>query len=739
MSNNGASVTTSGLPPPERTKFLHVVMSYDAAEGKYSYQTLDNPALRHQPCSRCDFDETLRAWQALPRSVKQAASRWVDENFSYRAWHLHAALPIQKDVRATRRFLQKAVLGAVANQGTASIMLVFSSTQRFDTAEMRSTSVAGDSVSESSHTHAPMSDGGVSRVELSQTDMEQMREWLTSRGLSTAKIAELESLVVKQKESAAAAAETQSSMPYDQSREDKEHTARELARETTRRQKAEAEGHYQTEATAQAEIRRQGSGSHVRFATADDVAPSTRHQSNATTVASRRSNTYDRVYAEPVFSQPVAYRTSRTHDSLRHGYRDSSPPLYFRRLNERAPKASEIPSDDEWYHYAPRSDSFRRVDNTDYRAESHQSAYGRRDPREPPRGPNPTRTEDEWEHRDRRPQTYRQDYDTTIIDPSSYENRDRGHGSRARSTGYAPTPIVNVHNEVLEDPSRDRFSPPSSSRPVHSNHRHSGGRGHQGGLADERAEELAEIRLEERRARSRSPGRHGTVETYQVSREYERSRGHGRSIDDGNARLEAEVRREASPRPLRTIQRERPMPAPQVRHEIFTKPYNDYGRRQSSYLGSTRIPRVVYPEILSIPRQLSPEPLLDDLSDAEDAALDDAELKNKMLVKYTGGTVANTPAGPDRTADKPQGLAEENNSKVAEENAADAGAEIDDEDARWDARRKTVRPEVTPGPALSTDEPASPDSQTSGPCIPTSPIPGVQVSLHRIAVMVGSY
>jgi len=299
---------------------MHIVMSYDSAEGKYSYQTLDRTALRHEPCtSACDVDDTLRAWQALPRSVKQAASRWVDDNFSYRLWHLHAALPIRRDVRATRRFLQKVVLGGVAHQGVASIMLVFSSTYRYDTSE----TLAGDSASESSHMSAPMSDGGASRVELSQADIEQMREWLTSRGLSTAKIAGLEALIVKQKESAAAAAATQTSMPYGQSSPQDDNT-----------------GHGQTDATVQADIRRQGTGSHVRFATADDVAPSARLKSNATTVASRRSTTYDRGYAEPVSSQPVSYRTPRTHANLRPGYRGyylppspppQGPPLYPRR------------------------------------------------------------------------------------------------------------------------------------------------------------------------------------------------------------------------------------------------------------------------------------------------------------------------------------------------------------------------------------------------------------------------
>jgi hypothetical protein len=199
-------------------------------------------------------------------------------------------------------------------------------------------------------------------------------------------------------------------------------------------------------------------------------------------------------------------------------------------------------------------------------------------------------------------------------------------------------------------------------------------------------------------------------------------------------------RQETSPRPTQII--ERSQPAHRERQEIIIepyRPYNDYSPYRRIYPEMTPTTRVVYPGILSLPRQLSPEPLLDDVSDAEDAALDDAELKNKMLVKYTGGIVANTPAGPDRTAAKPQGLAEENDSKGAEENAADAGAEIDDEDARWDARKKNVRLDVAPGPALSADGPASPDSETSGPCIPTSPIPGVQVSLHHVAVTVNSY
>ena len=196
-------------------------------------------------------------------------------------------------------------------------------------------------------------------------------------------------------------------------------------------------------------------------------------------------------------------------------------------------------------------------------------------------------------------------------------------------------------------------------------------------------------------------------------------------------------RQQTPPRPVQII--ERSVPAHREKQEMIIesyRPYNDYSPYRRIYPELTPpTPRVIHHDILSIPRQLSPEPLLDDVSDAEDAALNDAELKNKMLVKYTGGIVANTPAGPDRTGDKPQSLAGENDSKGAEENAADAGAEIDDEDVQWDtaARRKSLSLRVAPGPALPVDEPASPDSQTSGPRVPTSPTPGVQVSFppHR--------
>ena len=643
-------------------------MAYDSVEGKYSYQTLDSTALQHQPCSTCDFDVTLKAWQALPRSVKQAASKWVDDNFSHQVWHLHAALPIQKDIRTTRRLLQKAVLGAVAHQGVASIMLVFSSTEKYVTCETGSTTRG--SVSSSSETWTQVSDTGASRVDLSHADMEQMREWLTTKGLSAAKIAELEALVVKQKESAAATAATQASMSNDHNPPQDDNT-----------------GHDQTDATDQAGISHQGSGSHVRFVSGD-VAPSTRHRSDATTVAFRGSNTYDRGHA--FVRRPEPYRTS-AHDGPRQDPR-------------------------EYSLIAPYGQGRTHIGDTHY-VDSHQSAYDRRNSRDP----NRTRTEDEWEYRDRRP-----------VLTSSYENRNRDYGVRTRTADY-PTPIVNVYHDARQDSNVDGYPP---SPPVRSS-----SRDHRSRLDDELAEISTERRGRPLRPHDRGRYRRGS-DTSSISRDRHRSERHAVRHEQTSPR-----------RPVQII--ERSQPASQERREIFTtpyRPYSDYSPYHRTYPGSTQTPRFLDPEIFSIPRQLSPEPMVDDASDAEDAALDDAELKNKMLVKYTGGTVANTPAGPGRTGDKPHGPDVENNPKVATDNAADAGAENDEIDDPWglglaktkkkkkksrqekSAWRPDFELEPEPEPEVSVVEPAPPDSQTIDCPLSTTPIPGVQVSRRRVTL-----
>lgn len=752
---------SSGIRSPERTKFLHIVMSYDAVEGKYSYQTLDNPALRHRPCGpTCDFDETLKAWQALPRSVKQAAARWVDDNYSDRIWQLHAALPIQKDTRTTRKLLQKAVLGAVASQGMASIMLVFSSTENYITSDAGSTTAPGDSVSGSSHTYDPTSDGGVSRVELSQTDMEQMREWLTTRGLSTAKIAELEQLVVKQKESATAASATQPSNPHEQ-----------------RSQQDDSARHDLKDAAMQADVNRQGSGSHVRFVTGD-VAPPARHQSTTATAAFRGSTLPDRDY-----NRFYDYRQDYGRDIPSppprpipdSSYDDDLP--YRRQLYEHGPDVSKNPFYDDGYN-PPRWDVSRVADEDGYRAEPRQSAYQRRDLE----GLHRTRTEDELAYRDRHPQVHRQHsygYNTSV-DPSSYWDRDPTYVVRTRNTP------AHLYNKVYEDPGRV----PYSSQPVHSRSR------------DQRIDfndELAERNLESRRrshdrdrdredsdTSSRSRGRHRSSERY-VSERHEhvkpkvRGRASGDAIDEAEyARRKAEEifrskkeadrvvidlsdrviirerdtlrRREKSPLPIQIT--ERSLPAHQERQDIVLKPYDGYylhgrdihGRNNSGdkwhiHPGLTQTPRWVCHDDVPIPRELSPEPMLDDAEDAEDAALDDDELKNKMLVKYTGGTVANALTTPDRTGT--HGPKANKDADVARENPTDPGAEIDDDGNRRDSaaatkdipdKKKGAGPDSLPGLEAETpgDEPAASNPQPGDTPNSTTPIPGVQVSPRQI-------
>jgi hypothetical protein len=140
----------------------------------------------------------MRVWQAVPGIFKQAASKWVEDNYRTRTWHLHAALPIEKNVRKTRSFLQKAILGEVVRQGTSgtgNVLLIFTSTADSDKSHTDTLDATEEVKSVSSQASASVSDGAVSRVELSTTDVAQMREWLLNKGLSPKKVDHLESLI----------------------------------------------------------------------------------------------------------------------------------------------------------------------------------------------------------------------------------------------------------------------------------------------------------------------------------------------------------------------------------------------------------------------------------------------------------------------------------------------------------------------------------------------------------------
>jgi len=668
VSNNSAGIMSSGLHSSERTKFLHIVMSYDSVEGKYSYQTLDNPALRHRPCgSTCDFNDTLRAWQALPRSVKNAASGWVEANFSDRIWHLHAALPISKDVRTTRKFLQKAVLGAVAYQGMSSIMLVFSSSENHASSETDSTAVAGGSVSDSSHTYVPMPDGGTPRVELSQTDVERMREWLTAKGLSTAKIAQLESLVVKKKESAADAAATQPSIP---------------TQDKSSRQDGST-GHGPIDVDMQVKPDQRGSGSHVRFVTGD-VAPLTQRHS-ATAFAPKETNAYSSIPAVP--QQYGGYPMMQP-----YSHSPYEPP---------PPPGAMFPSGNEGWN-APKRHSTRREDYSNYGVDFPRVAHQ-----------NYMQTNYELPYRDRLSTDYRphsQNHNTRPI-PRYYDNRNKVYDVHKRTTdrhAARGTPYVDVYNDLNQtqpSPTRNRFdrnsryyreppnetvrssskamvdSPmpysseprvalrsPSISSSTHSNSNSSFDSNSWAGLSDDAQERTVNTTLA-------AAGSRGSA------RDDKKSSGFlfGQDL--------RRPRRDTSPHPVRRA--ERPSLRYTQKHGLIPSGYSydpsrawlyhsdyeqDAGRTYNvekwQYrpgVGlrptSTFVDRGEPP----IPRDLSPKPILDDASDAEDAVLDDTELMNKMLVKYTGGIAGKISAGPNLTGDKSRELDTEDISKANKE------------------------------------------------------------------------
>ncbi|KAM0723109.1 hypothetical protein Q7P37_001309 [Cladosporium fusiforme] len=122
--------------------------------------------------------------------------------------------------------------------------------------------------------------------------------------------------------------------------------------------------------------------------------------------------------------------------------------------------------------------------------------------------------EDEWAYR-RRPSARHQHSGGVFLDPNAQFRRDPNGLNRTRSTGHAPTPIVNVYNDVYQDANlrADNHSPPFAAPQYPPSPDFRGRR-----LGDELADEIAEMRLE-RRMRSRSRGRSDASS----------SSGHGRS------------------------------------------------------------------------------------------------------------------------------------------------------------------------------------------------------------------
>lgn len=600
------------------------MLSYDPTEGRYNYQPFDNPALKHQPCGpSCDFENTMRAWQDVPRSVKQSASRWVDYYYSDRIWHLHAALPFAKDARRTRKFLQKAILGEALHQGTSSILLVFSSSEKYSDPQV-DTSAAEDAKSVSSHASVPNSTGAASRVELSQADIEQMRDWLVARGLSTAKIAQLENLVVKQKESATASAQPQASAGE-----------RTLAEE----QRAPAEN---------VTIHNLGKpGTNVRF-----VDDSTAYKSkdwatlaNAAPAVPASFKVDKSAHKKDDFLfRPEAYNSRVPERHVDLGiYRGYSPPRraysYDNQFGER-----ERTYDIERANAHGRSS--RVDDDREYERRLHENYYTK---------------EIAALNKERDELRRRRDlYENDLFDYQEQYRRDQERPTRSepQTSRYA--------RAYRSSPS----PPPPRPRPYSIYERHYSTVPKQSDIKSDKAAEAnsyergdstARIRIVEgprhssrHRSRSRDRTDHDVV---QVIEREPRSIRHRSPSSSSSPRVYGEVY------PARRPSFEPFSPVPIEREEIIirrrgsrsrhnTNEYPSYdadisrtARQASKYDEWAFRPRhaatetYVETETIHFPRASSPEELQEDVSDAEDAMLGDAELTNKMMIKYTGGTM----------------------------------------------------------------------------------------------------
>jgi hypothetical protein len=145
-------------------------VSYDLGEGKHSFQSIDHTILKHKPCGlACDLQTTMRLWQALPESVKQAVSAWVEEAYNVKnsGWNLHSAMPVANKTPTTRKLLQRIIFGASARETNGSILLILGSTERLNRSGSSTASASTRSEPESGP--STVTKGDVRRLETELT------------------------------------------------------------------------------------------------------------------------------------------------------------------------------------------------------------------------------------------------------------------------------------------------------------------------------------------------------------------------------------------------------------------------------------------------------------------------------------------------------------------------------------------------------------------------------------------
>lgn len=168
-------------------EYVEGIVRFDATDHYWwDWHPIRSSTIQHQPCgSVCDLQPTLTVLHSIPQSVRQNLHGFInwkygtgDGDYGPHEWRLHAAVCAKHGAHKSRSFLKRAILGTTLYQRATDTLVVYCRPRREE-----------ELVDDSSE--APP------RVELSRNDVDQMRTWMSKRGMSTAKIDELEAQLAR--------------------------------------------------------------------------------------------------------------------------------------------------------------------------------------------------------------------------------------------------------------------------------------------------------------------------------------------------------------------------------------------------------------------------------------------------------------------------------------------------------------------------------------------------------------
>jgi len=111
-------------------EFAHLALTYSALGGDIGTNEchpFDVSGIQHNPCGdHCDIDATMKVWAQVPRAAKDSALRCVSRHFGNKRWLLHSAYFRDQGTRGSRRLLQRAILGSVVSTGLINVLLTYS-------------------------------------------------------------------------------------------------------------------------------------------------------------------------------------------------------------------------------------------------------------------------------------------------------------------------------------------------------------------------------------------------------------------------------------------------------------------------------------------------------------------------------------------------------------------------------------------------------------------------------------